>query len=354
MSNQGVTNPRGWLNEQESSTYPLRHDSNVPRAILCDLSIASPDNSVYVDSLWCSAGQASIVLHYSGGLFGAITLADVIPGQIYEHVSDVGSFTVVFGNAVRSVEFRNSSRLEIHPGCVHTTLNRSSALGITGTDSPDNPLKLTGTNDISVSRGFLDAANTLPALFLGLNTDTNGIDLHNDYLGPCDRRPVSLNCQGDQPIRSIASVPSDCCNTIYIELQGVTIRPLSNYCGVAVDADFTLEELCPPRELVGIVQKVSDDCETPSDDYLAESGDDSDEVDSTSGKPIDPPAGPSADDPPGSSDPLGSLTRPGGSADADADQPDIPGLTQVYTVYDIAMLYDSYNSVYGDSQQFDP
>ena len=251
---------------------------------------------------------------------------------------------VVFGQGAASLSYRSTERLSINPSCLHITFGRSQIIGVPGAQEPSTPLKITGTNDIAVRRGFLDATETLPALFVGLNTENNGIDLHDAYLGPCDRRPVSLNCVGNQPIRTIGAVPADCCNTIYIELQGVTITPLDNYCGIAVDTDFTLEASCPPRELVGVVKKLSEDCDVPSDDYLSEQGSDGGDSGTTGTLPPELPPGPSTGEEPGESNPLGSLTP---SLDV------APEERQVLDVYDMAMLYDSFDSVYGDAKRFD-
>jgi hypothetical protein len=264
--NTGITNVRGWQNDQESQIYPLLRAYDVPRALLTDLSIAAEDENIFIDTLYCGDGQVSLILSDSSGVAAALTVENPVRGEVYTVVDTRCMFSVSFGQAAIEGTYRNKEKLFVSPQCIHVTVRSNFAVFRQGGLPLNSPLKLTGSNDISVRLGFMDEAQTEQALFLSLNTQDAGIDVHDKYLGSCDRRPVSQNCEGNQPIKTLSGVPSDCCNTIYIELQGVSIAPLNNYCGIAIESEFTLKESCPARTLTSIVERSEEDCEKTDED----------------------------------------------------------------------------------------
>lgn len=342
----GTTHPRGWFDSNTGDTYPLDRLADAPRSILADLSISARTLNVWIDSLVVQSGNVSLVFLGDDDVLGAITVQQAVPGVIYAFTGEGCEGTVVFGNGITHVDYRSSDRLVIYPPCIQRTLEQQQVIHRTGLAQPQQPLKLVGTQDVTVRYGHMDEAKTKPALFVGLNVSENGLSVHEQYLGPCDRRPVAGNCVGDTPIRSISSVQADCCNRIFIELQGVTIAPLVNYCGVALELDYGLASACPERNLARLTNLVIDDCApTP---YI--------EGDSTSGSDRDdsPVVGVSGEGtaglPPEELSPGTILEAPGytppeATASADDKYPD---------VHSQATMYDPYFWITGETYKYRP
>lgn len=257
----GNTNPRGWYDEQETQQYPLRAGQDVPRSILSDLSVSAATTDLWISALTVDNGNVSLVLSDQDGIAAYLTETEVVPGRPYALSTVRASGAVVFGSGISNLSWRNPSRIEIYPRCVQPSLESQSLLHREGFLEPTQALRLTGAEDVRVRYGTMGADGSRPALFIGLDTDNLGLGVHEKYLGPCDRRPAMRNCEGNEGIRSIAAVNSDCCNTLYVEFQGVAMYELTNYCGVALDLDFSLTESCPPRKLASVTTFVGDDCD---------------------------------------------------------------------------------------------
>ena len=322
----GTTQPNGWFDAMDSRMYPLLGADSVPRGAIVDLSLATTEAEVWISALTLQDGFASVVLSSPQGVVASVTVESVQPGVIYPLEGELAFGSIVFGVSANSLRLAIAERIDIDPGCVHASLLRQSLIGRYGMQSPATSLSLRGSGDIRVRSGFLDDAETLPAIFIGLDVNQQGDEVHETYLGPCDRRPVANNCLGDTPIQSISSVPPDCCNTIYIEFQGVDIFPLDNVCGVAVVSNGTLAEACPERNLSRIIDLIIEDCEPDADDTnpLPTKG--------TTGLGSIP-------------DQSGDLARSVLAPGSDPDSEDQPVGTQIYDVFGVVLLYDTLNSV---------
>lgn len=264
MSN-GTTQIRGWFNENSNLVFPFAYDHDVPRAILADISISTDTPGLHVSSLAVDGDYVSIVLSDDIGIFGAVS-GILTPGKLYPVVSDRGNGLVAFGNYLSVGSYRSTEPLYLQSRCLQQTYATPPIVRRHGLAATALPLRLIGGEDILVRYGYIDEAETMPALFVGLDVEsTDRPTVHEKYLSPCDRRPELNNCGDPQPVRSLGGVAADCCNTIYIELQGVQITPLTNYCGIAIGIDYGLADSCPTRELSKIVNISLDQCAKPED-----------------------------------------------------------------------------------------
>lgn len=261
----GTTQIRGWFNENSGLVYPFVHSYDVPRSILADISVSTNTDGLHVSVLAVDGDYVSLILSDNTGIFAALS-GRLIPGKLYPLESDRGAGLVAFGNFSDVQSYRSTTPLYLQNRCVQKSYATLPVVRRQGLAPSDAPLRLIGGEDINIRYGFIDDAETLPALFIGLDTSTsNRSEVHERYLGPCDLRPELNNCGDPQPVRSIGGVPADCCNTIYIELQGVSVTPLTNYCGVAIGIDYGLADACPPRELSKLVNISKEECPTPED-----------------------------------------------------------------------------------------
>jgi hypothetical protein len=264
-SDQGITQPRGWYNRNAFSEYPLARGQAAPNWALTDLVVTTNSRSLRISDLSVSADISSVVFMDEFGLFAAVTVPSG-DGRIAEFTSERGQGMVVFGIPPRDTRYRSSGELHIHPSCIRPVYSQSRVVHRGGLVAPETPLRLVGSGDIQTEFGYIDEEKTLPAVFVSLRQDEiDGRSINDDYLGTCDRRPAVNNCVGAQAIRSISGVTGDCCNRVYIEFQGVSIRPLTNYCGVGLDIDYGLKDACPDRTLAKVVDLDPEKCERPED-----------------------------------------------------------------------------------------
>lgn len=263
----GITQPSGWYDGMDREEYPLLSGQRVPRALLSDLSVSIQGSDAWIESFAVQSGNVSLVLADHQGILCAITQNHAEPHTEYEFYGDRCTAVVVFGQGITSIDFKSTDKIEIYPTTVHSTLNTQEIIGRSGLVRPSQPLSLTGGEDVQVRFGYMNDDPELPALFLGLDTSAVGFDVHEKYLGPCDRRPAMSNCQGDSPVRGINGVQSDCCDKLYIEFQGVDIKPIENACGVALVLDYDMTQACPERKIARIRNRTIEECDSAAQNF---------------------------------------------------------------------------------------
>jgi hypothetical protein len=102
---------------------------------------------------------------------------------------------------------------------------------------------LKGGNDIEVVAVTRQIAGyPTPCIALRL-TDTPGRNTLAAYVGPCGQRPESGTCQGT-PLQSIGNVIPDCAGNVTIDFRGVTVNPYANGCGLELNGDIGLSQVC--------------------------------------------------------------------------------------------------------------
>lgn len=342
MSN-GITQPGGWYNRNAFSEYPLTRGQAAPNWAITDLVVATNSQKLHISDLYVSESFVSMVLMDEYGVFAAVS-SPTIPGQSFEFSSDRGQGLVVFGTPPRDTTFRSSGPIQIHASCIRPVYSTTKPVHRDGLIPPIAPLRLVGYGDIQTEFGYIDEAETLPAVFVSLRQDEiDGRSINDDYLGTCDRRPAVNNCIGAQAIRSISGVTSDCCNRVYIEFQGVSIRPLTNYCGIGIDLDYGLADACPDRTLAKVVDLDPEQCQRP-EDYIGFAATEAETKAREEAELL------------GTLGPLGTISQdPVTAPNYQSDDPaSVPPHSPAQDVYGDALFYNDTNSTSAEATRYSP
>jgi hypothetical protein len=112
-------------------------------------------------------------------------------------------------------------------------------------------VQLQGGSDITIAREIrtLDFVDR-PAIVFRLASATPGRNVLSEYLGPCDQRPESRNCDREG-IETINGVAPDCHGNIRIRFKHLTARPygdcadeMDSLGGVTLEQSLGLEDVC--------------------------------------------------------------------------------------------------------------
>lgn len=264
-----------WYDLNESRSWPLADQATeiddsgnrLPHNLIADLNIWFPDTLgtyAYVGSVTVGPNIATITIMGNGVAIGAVSV--VAPIDPYRHYPLQALYPgvagwVVFGSALnegvlQSYRFSNPQQSLLIPHVARKYRTPPvTGIGKLGLSSAlTGVVRLQGGNDIEIVKEEREIDNVVrDVAVIRLRKDdsvTDDTEVLAKYLGPCDTRPESRNCGGEEPIEFINSVAPDCCGNITVEFRGCSdVRFIQNEsCSVAVGCEFGLSDACVTQD----------------------------------------------------------------------------------------------------------
>lgn len=300
-----------WYNLNETRSYPLADEATeisdagerMPSDIVTDLNLRFPDSLgryAFFGSVAVTSNLVSVTLQAADDpdAIGTLTplavfsiaKSDLIQGRQYSlqaQMPGVGGW-IVLGSGVDELysgRFSVPRQALLAPRAARTypvppvtslgKLHRTPAMTGIVTLRAVDPLQIVAEEreidgvlrDAIVIR-LVQPESPLPELS---ELDTNVFEL---FSGPCNARPESETCGNPEPIEAINIVPPDCDGNITIVFRGcAAISEVVQECGIVLDCDLNLSEVCLPDRLPDadgtLPNEYEDQC-SPTSDSLVE------------------------------------------------------------------------------------
>lgn len=264
-----IRNPN-WYDLNEQRSWPLdelaTHSSvsgeRIAYDLIVDMNMQFPKimgTYAYLGSITVGPKLATVTIISDLGV--PLATANISGAEKWRHYpleSDypgVGGW-IVFGSAIDNGTLGSFSFAGISSGKLMPKVARSygerpvTGMGKKGVEQLlTDIVQMEGGNDIEIVKESREIEGKMvDAIVIRLKNKRDVSEKRNifsDYIGTCEARPESQNCDGNLPIEFINSVQPDCFGDIKIEFRGcaeITID--EGGCGIVVDCGLALSDAC--------------------------------------------------------------------------------------------------------------
>jgi len=266
-----------WLSAQSSRRYPLDDNATgtgddgirLKDDVIVDMHLRWPESKgayAFVGGITVTANIVTVVILAAttpDAATGFTPLASITlkqPASEYAFYSlnpltdGVGGF-IAFGDLREpfSIRFATPSQGLLSPKVArpYRVLPIPTLRKYNRVDGLAGIVKLLGGTDVQVTRQQRTVGgNTVEAIVLSLQQPTSTRNPLADYVGPCDHRPESNNCE-KVGVQSVNGVQPDCNGNLSIDFRSLIAANYTDCgtdaAGVTLEQTFGISDVCPIR-----------------------------------------------------------------------------------------------------------